>query len=48
MDPFVDGKGAYIDGWDMEDNPHEEGTDEHDQWELGWLEAKHEAGEENG
>ena len=48
MDPFLDGKGAYLDGWDRGDNPHEEGGYEHEQWELGWEEAKREAGDDSG
>lgn len=47
-DPFLEGKSAYIDGWDRSDNPNEEGSYEFEQWELGWEEAKHEAGDESG
>jgi hypothetical protein len=37
-----EGWDAYLDGYEAEDNPYDEGTYAHTQWEIGWTECEDE------
>jgi len=40
MDNSYDqGYQAFLEGLDLESNPFQEGTEEHDEWESGWVNA---------
>ena len=37
--PYDRGYQAFTDGQELEANPFPEGTEEHDDWEAGWVGA---------
>ena len=37
-----EGWDAYLEGYEEKDNPYEEGTYAHTQWEIGWTECEDE------
>jgi len=39
-DAFEEGYDAYWDGSDVEDNPYDEGTENHLSWNRGWSKAR--------
>lgn len=36
-DAYAKGYIAFKEGMDLEDNPFEEGSDDYDSWEAGWV-----------
>lgn len=46
-DLYEQGYQAFLDGKDLEDNPHPHGTDNHYAWRDGFLDAEMELGDED-
>lgn len=45
-DSYAKGYWAYSDGQELEDNPFEEGSEDYDNWEAGWVSASSEDDDE--
>lgn len=45
-DPYYTGVHAYADGYGEHENPHPYGSDDYDEWVLGWRDAERDAAAE--